>query len=80
MTESDWTDEDRDYALALLAEEAETCSSCGQPISECRDPASAGQWSVVTDWCQASRVLIPVMRDADPSHHGVFYGVRRNPS
>lgn len=29
-----WLDEDRDWALALLEVEADTCPGCGQPLSE----------------------------------------------
>lgn len=39
-----------------MAEERETCRSCGHPMSECRDPATAGTWRVHEEICQASVV------------------------
>ena len=29
-----WTEDDRGYALALLALESETCDGCGHPVAE----------------------------------------------
>ena len=54
--ESRWTDTDRGLVLALLAERKETCSSCGHPMSVCRDPSTAGSWTVVEEICQPTRV------------------------
>ena len=51
-----WDDTDRGLVLALMAEEAETCPQCGHPISECRDPATAGSWTVVEQVCEPSRI------------------------
>jgi hypothetical protein len=56
VREPKWTEHDRALVLALLAEERETCSSCGHPMAECRDPATAGTWRVHEEICQASRV------------------------
>lgn len=55
-SEPEWTDMDRGLVLALLEERAETCSSCGHPMSVCRDPATSGSWRVVEEICQPSRV------------------------
>lgn len=33
-----WNDDDRSWALALLAEEAEECPSCGGALEETTDP------------------------------------------
>ena len=40
----------------MLAEQADTCPMCGHLISECRDPRTAGQWQVVEQTCEPSRV------------------------
>src|SRR3954471_6198450 len=45
-TEPLWTDEDRDLLLALLAEEAEECTGCGQPLAQTTDPANRGTYEV----------------------------------
>jgi len=49
--------------LALLAERAETCSMCGHPMSVCRDPRTAGTWTVLRDTCYPSQVAQAVMED-----------------
>lgn len=38
VTDPDWTDDDRDLALALLAYEAGLCHGCGHPLAETTDP------------------------------------------
>jgi len=35
-----WDADDRGFALALLAIEAETCSGCGHPVAESMDAAN----------------------------------------
>lgn len=35
-----WPDDDRGWALALLALDADTCSGCGHPLSESMDAAN----------------------------------------
>lgn len=55
--EPEWTDEDRGWLLALLAERAAECSGCGHPLDEARDPATAGRWQVRQEICQACLVL-----------------------
>jgi hypothetical protein len=35
-----WDDDDRGYALALLALESETCTGCGHPVAESMDVAN----------------------------------------
>jgi len=54
--EPEWTETDRGLVLALLAEQRETCQSCGHPMALCRDPHTAGTWQVLEDVCQPSRV------------------------
>jgi len=54
--EPEWTDKDRAWLLAYLAEQDETCKGCGNPLDECRDPKTAGRWRVVHQTCEACRV------------------------
>lgn len=51
-----WDDTDRGLVLALLAERKDTCPQCGHLVSECRDPKTAGSWTVIEEICQPSRV------------------------
>jgi hypothetical protein len=80
VRESEWSDEDRGYLLALTAEEADKCPGCGQPLDECRDKVTARTWEVVQETCWACMPLQAVMQDAakvkDPPR-GRYYGVRR---
>lgn len=62
VTESEWTELDRDLLLALRAEQAETCSMCGHPLSVCRDPNR--RWTVKEDICQPSRVAQAMAENA----------------
>jgi hypothetical protein len=62
-----WSPEDRGALLALRQEQAETCPKCGHPISECRDPSTAQQWTVVQEVCQPSRIAEAV---AENNSHG----------
>ena len=43
-TEPEWTEEDRGWAIALLAVEADACSGCGQPLSESTAPDAEGRY------------------------------------
>lgn len=81
MRESPWTDDDRGYALALLAEENGMCAGgCGHPAEVSHDVKSARSWQVHTATCQACLVRDAQMEsDAkDGSGRGKLYGVRRN--
>ena len=62
VRESPWSEDDRALALALLAEERDTCPGCGQPLEVCRDPATAGTWTVHQEVCQ-SCVVAEATRD-----------------
>ena len=46
---------DRGLVLALLAERADACPMCGHPMSQCRDPRTAGSWEVVPGTCEPDR-------------------------
>jgi hypothetical protein len=79
-TEPDWTDYDRGLVLALLAEQKDTCPSCGHLMSVCRDPATAGTWHVREEICQPSRILQAVAEDvakSKPKRRGVMLASRR---
>lgn len=75
---SPWGDEDRALVLALLAERADTCPSCGHPVDVCRDPATAGHWQVLQEICQPGRVAQAVAEDvAKDGRRGVVISTRR---
>jgi hypothetical protein len=44
-----WLPEDRAWALALLAVEADACPECGQPWDESADPAAADDAGYVAE-------------------------------
>ena len=45
-TDPEWTEEDRAWAIALLEVEADTCSGCGQPLSETTRAEAEGGYEV----------------------------------
>jgi hypothetical protein len=47
-----WSDDDRDWALALLAYEADLCA-CGQPRSESMSPDNEGGYTTEPLRCHA---------------------------
>lgn len=76
--EPDWTDLDRGLVLALLAEQAETCVSCGHPVSECRDVSTRGQWTVVEETCWPSVVSQATAENVhEAKRRGVMLSTRR---
>ena len=80
VTEPEWSELDRGLVLALLAERAETCPMCGHLMSECRDPKTAGSWTVTEVICEASRVAQATAensksRGAVFNTHRTFMGV-----
>jgi hypothetical protein len=78
VSEPDWTEADRGLVLALLEERAGACGSCGHPLSECRDPKTAGTWEVIEDICQPSRVAQAVSEDLSASkRRGIVLMTRR---
>jgi hypothetical protein len=48
-----WTEEDRAWALALLAVEDEACRGCGQPLDQSTDPALEEAWTAEVIRCHA---------------------------
>lgn len=84
-TESAWTDEDRGWLLAYLAEKTERCAGCGNHLDECRDPATAGRWSVIAERCEPCRVgeaeaenRAEAARNSPVKQRGIYYAVRLN--
>lgn len=79
VREPEWTDQDRGWVLALLAEKADTCPGCGHPVSECRDPATRGQWSYEATVCQACVIAQAVSDNAaEAKTRGLYVGTYRN--
>ena len=78
VAEPEWTDADRGLVLALLAERKDICPSCGHSMSVCRDPSTAGSWTVVQHVCQPSRIAQAVSEDvAKSKKRGVVLSTRR---
>lgn len=77
--EPEWTDADRGLVLALLAEKADTCPSCGHPMSVCRDPSTAGTWQVEEQICEPTRIAQAVAENnAEAKRRGVMLLTRRD--
>lgn len=69
-----WLDDDRSWALALMAEERDVHDVCGQPMSETFDPKNAEAYTVDRlGICAACYVLEAAAKDAPP---GMSYRVR----
>jgi len=47
-----WDDEDRAWAMALLAQEHSTCS-CGEPVAESHDPLNEYAYTATVLRCHA---------------------------
>lgn len=57
--------------------EADTCSGCGEPLSESTAPAAEGGYDADRPIrCHACTELNR-MRDKYPEGHGLYFGVRR---
>lgn len=81
VTEPDWSAADRGLLLALLAERADTCPSCGHPMSVCRDPRTRGTWQVVEETCYPSQVAQAAVDNAQEQKQrkrGVIFMTRRS--
>lgn len=48
-----WLDDDRDAAVALLEEEANTCEGCGHPKTQSMHPSSEGRYVAEVMRCHA---------------------------
>lgn len=51
--EPEWTDKERAWAFALIEEEADTCSGCGQLLSETTRPEAEGGYDAGAVRCHA---------------------------
>lgn len=73
-----WTQEDRDFALALLAVEADTCSGCGQFRSQTTDPAMQDGYRADPIRCHGcaavSLAAEPFVKPRDAA--GLYFSVR----
>ncbi|WP_405019548.1 hypothetical protein [Kitasatospora sp. NBC_00070] len=62
-----WTPEDRAWALALAAVEAESCSGCGQPLAQTLDPELEEMWRAEIVKCHGCATAA---RQVDGWQHG----------
>lgn len=76
-----WTDEDREWALALLQVEAELCRGCGQPIGESTDPALEELWRAEVIRCHAcataGRHIESWQKEGGDAHGANVHVIRR---
>lgn len=75
-----WTEEDRQWAIALLTVEADTCSGCGQPRSE--TTVTAAEFGYVAEairchGCAAVAKASDVFAAPGADPRGLFIGVTR---
>lgn len=81
-TEPEWDEESRAVAVTLIDLEADTCTGCGQPLSETLKPEAAGAYEVpLPSRCHACDELFHRQKDyAEVPHlHALRFGVRRKP-
>lgn len=52
-----WCEDDREWAIALHLNEADTCGGCGQPFSESTEPANEGRYAMTAIRCHACTAL-----------------------
>lgn len=72
-----WTDEDREWALALYEEERDACPGCGHPRSESMRPDAEFTYVAEVARCHACTPLEAKkaqMRDAEA---GLLFGTRK---
>jgi len=71
-----WTDEDRAYALALLAHDADVCSGCGALRSETTDPAMDGRYRATPIRCFGCEAVAKASKNPDMNPDGLYYAVK----
>lgn len=74
VRESEWTEDDRDWALADLQVQDGLCGSCGLPLEETTDPDN--EFAYVADEPARCHACVPVNRSKrsreDPSDGWIF--------
>jgi hypothetical protein len=74
-----WTDDDRDWAMALLAYEADLCE-CGQPRSESMNPANEDAYVAEPLRCHSCRAIArggEPFAEAASGSQGIFISVTK---
>lgn len=83
VREPEWTDDDRNLALALDAYEGGLCSGCRQPLSESTDPGNEGRYEteapILCHGCAALAVGAQPYEDHAHSQ-ALRFGVRLKPT
>jgi hypothetical protein len=78
--EPEWDDQSRAEAIILLDIEADTCSGCGQPLSETTQPEAFGGYKVDgairCNGCDALRLGQKEHADV-PHFHALRFPLRR---
>jgi hypothetical protein len=80
VRESEWTAQDLAEAMALLKVEADTCSGCGEPLSESTDPEASGGYDVDDPIVCFACAPLNKAREYYAKHgmdRGVFFEVKR---
>lgn len=78
VTDPDWTDDDRDLALALLTYEAGLCNGCGHPLKETTAPEAEETYQgdlVRCHRCTAAEQVAEQYRD-NPQPGSLRYSAR----
>lgn len=70
-----WTDEDRAWALALLAYEADQCPDCGQPRSISHSPEAESKYRAELTRCHACAAAAAAVRQLLEDEHADPAGV-----
>ena len=81
VTDPDWTDDDRDLALALLAYEASLCNGCGHPLAETTAPEAEETYQgdlVRCHRCTAAEQVAEQYRE-NPQPGSLRYSARPRP-
>jgi hypothetical protein len=72
-----WTDEDRDYALALLAVEADRCDGCGHQRSESMAFESDSGYHAEKIRCHACKAIAEASERWADDSKGLFINLSK---
>ena len=75
--ESLWLDEDRDWALALLAVEADRCDGCGQQRSESMSVEADSGYRAEKARCHSCKAIAEASERWADDRHGLFINISR---